>query len=255
MRLFKMPLKRWIKGAAGRMGLHIDSDASLPTGVDWLRDVRRSGLVGMAPLCFDVGANVGQTVRELKRSWPAAVVHAFEPFSQPRADLVLVADRMTDVTVVGMALGAEPGSARVQPREMSVLNSLLPSTAPPSGDPSELIRIETVDRYCGAQGIDSIEVFKTDTEGYDLDVLRGADQMLGAQRIAFVHVEVTFFPGNDRNTAFNPVFELLTINHRYRFLGLYDTHPLHHFNEPNLFCNALFVARERCAQRAPNVLG
>jgi hypothetical protein len=28
----------------------------------------------------------------------------------------------------------------------------------------------------------------------------------------------------------------------YRFLGLYETYPLHHFTAPNLFCNALFVA-------------
>lgn len=242
-------MKRWIKGAARRMGLHLHTDASLPTGVDWLHDIRRSGLVGTAPICFDVGANVGQTVLELKRSWPNALIHAFEPFSQPRAELISVADRLSGVTPVGLAFGAEPGSARVQPREMSVLNSLLPSTASPSAGPAEAIRIETVDRYGDAHGIDTIDVFKTDTEGYDLDVLRGADRMLTNQRITFVHVEVTFLPENARNTAFRPVFDFLTVRHRYRFLGLYETYPLHHFDEPNLFCNALFVAQNVRAQR------
>lgn len=244
-------MKQWIKRMAGRMGLHLYTDASLPTGVDWLHDIRRSGLVGAAPLCFDVGANVGQTVQELKRAWPAARVHAFEPFSQPRAVLTEVSARWSDVTVEAVALGAEPGSVLVQPRELSVLNSLLPSTAPASVAPAETIRVETVDRYCATKGIDAIDVFKTDTEGYDLDVLRGADRMLGSQRVAFVHVEVTCLAENTRNTAFQAVFEQLTRRHRYRFLGLYETYPLHHFDEPNLYCNALFVSRDRCLPASP----
>ncbi len=237
-------MKRWIKGVTRRMGLHFHTDASLPTGVDWLHDIRRSGRVGRAPICFDVGANVGQTVLELKRSWPDALIHAFEPFSQPRAELLSVASSLSEVTVVDLALGAEPGSAVVQPRELSVLNSLLPSTAPPSVGPAETIRIETVDRYCDAHGIDAVDVFKTDTEGYDLDVLRGADRMLANQCLSYVHVEVTLLHDNSQNTAFQPVFDFLAAHHRYRFLGLYETYPLHHFDEPNLFCNALFVARD-----------
>lgn len=244
-------MKHWIKRMAGQMGLHLYTDASLPTGVDWLHDIRRSGLVDAAPLCFDVGANVGQTVQELKRAWPAARVHAFEPFSQPRAELAVVAGRWPDVTIAAVALGAEPGSVVVRPRAMSVLNSLLPTSAPSSSAPAESLCIDTVDRYCEAHGIEAIDVLKTDTEGYDLEVLRGADDMLARQRVTFVQVEVSCCPGNTRNTAFQPVFDQLTRRHRYRFLGLYDTYPLHHFDEPNLYCNALFVSRERCLPATP----
>lgn len=236
---------------AGRMGLHLYTDASLPTGVDWLHDIRRSGLVGAAPLCFDVGANEGQTVQDLKRAWPAARVHAFEPFSQPCAVLQVVAARHAGVSVAAVALGAEPGTVVVQPRATSVLNSLLSTTALPSSAPAETLCINTVDRYCDAHGIESIDVFKTDTEGYDLEVLRGAEGMLARQRVTFVQVEVSCWPENTHNTAFQPVFDLLARRHRYRFLGLYDTYPLHHFDEPNLFCNALFVSRERRLPRLP----
>ena len=242
-------MKHWLKEAARRLGVYLHTDASLPTGVDWLHDIRRSGLVGSAPTCFDVGANVGQTVIELKRSWPDARIHAFEPFSQPRVELASVASRLQGVTTVAVALGAEPGSAQVQPREMSVRNSLLSSSASPSSAPAETIRIETADRYAEAHRIERVDVFKTDTEGYDLAVLRGADRLLAAQRVTFVHVEVTFLPENACNTAFQPIFDLLSVHHRYRFLRLYETYPLHHFDEPNLFCNALFVARDVHAQR------
>lgn len=236
-------MKQLIKRAAGLLGGHVYSDGSLPTGVHWLHDIRRSGRIGSRPTCFDVGANVGQTVVELRQSWPDAVIHAFEPFSQPRTELVSMASRLPGVTPVALALGAAPGTLQVQPRERSVLNSLVPGPASASMRDAETIHIETLDRYCEHQAIDAIDVLKTDTEGYDLDVLRGADRMLSTQRVEFVYVEVSFLRENRQNTPFQPVFDLLTGHHRYRFLGLYETYPLHHFDEPNLFCNALFVSR------------
>lgn len=240
-------MKQLIKRTIGLLGGHVYSDGSLPTGVHWLHDIRRSGRIGARPICFDVGANVGQTVIELRRSWPGAVIHAFEPFAQPRAELASMASRLPDVTPVALALGAAPGTLQVQPRERSVLNSLVPDPASASASTreAETIHIETLDRYCSQHAIDAIDVLKTDTEGYDLDVLRGADGMLSTQRVEFVYVEVSFLRGNRQNTPFQPVLELLTGHHRYRFLGLYETYPLHHFDEPNLFCNALFVSRVR----------
>ncbi len=240
-------MKQLIKRTASRLGVHLYSEASLPTGVHWLHDIRRSGRVGVRPTCFDVGANVGQTVIELRRSWPDAVIHAFEPFAQPRAELLAMASGLPHVTPIALALGATPGTLQVQPRERSVLNSLVPDPASASASTrdAETIHIETLDRYCSQHAIDAIDVLKTDTEGYDLDVLRGADRMLAAQCVEFVYVEVSFLRENRQNTAFQPVFDLLTGHHRYRFLGLYETYPLHHFDEPNLFCNALFVSRVR----------
>jgi len=35
------------------------------------------------------------------------------------------------------------------------------------------IQLDTIDEYCGLAGIDHIDVLKSDTQGFDLDVLRG----------------------------------------------------------------------------------
>lgn len=239
-------MKRLIKSAVNRFGAHVFSDDSLPTGVNWLHDIRRSGFVGPRPVCFDVGANVGQTVLELRRLLPGSFIHAFEPFWAPYSQLLLACAGLNGVTPQALAMGEQAGSISVRPREQSVLNSLLQSGQPRDGAPLETIRIETVDRYCVEHSIDCVDVLKTDTEGYDLQVLNGATQMLQSQRIGVVYSEVTFDPDNQQNTPFQLVFERLTAS-GYCFLGLYETYPLHNFSAPNLFCNALFVSQARRA--------
>lgn len=246
-------MKHHLKRAANAVGAHVYSDGSLPTGVSWLHDIRRAGLLGARPLCFDVGANVGQTVFEIRRVLPGAVIHAFEPFGNTYAQLSAATHALPDVTPVQLALGAATGAVKVSPRAQSELNSLLgaqavdaaPGTAP--GAHTETLRVDTIDRYCAAHKLPTIDVLKTDTEGYDLQVLRGAQALLAAQRIHFVYTEVSFLETNRQNTPFKPVFELLTA-HGYCFLGLYETYSMHHFEEPNVFCNALFVSRRARSQ-------
>lgn len=236
-------MKTFIKKAAAARGVHLFSDGSLPTGVHWLHDIRRSGFIVRQPLCFDVGANVGQTVVEVKSFWPDAEIHAFEPFSAPFRELSTLCQGLDGTFAVQTALGAEPACVHVKPHERSVLNSLVgasPAVPPQTG--SEPLQIDTIDSYCGRHDIRGIDVLKTDTEGYDIEVLRGAGRMLGERRVRFVYAEVTFCPSNRQNTPFNTLFSLLS-DFDFRFLGLYETYSLHHFDEPNVFCNALFVSR------------
>ena len=237
-----MRIKAWIKSCLADAGLHGYTAASLPTGVSWLHDMRRLGLTAERPVCMDVGANVGQTVRELHGSWPGARIHAFEPFAEPFAELQALCASMANATAVPQAMGAQAAEMVVATRERSVLNSLCAAAPPTQRQPTERIRIDTLDHYCALQGLNRIDVLKTDTEGYDLEVLKGAETCLREQRVVFVYTEVTLQPGNTQNSPFVPILHHLE-ERGYRFLGLYETFSLHHFVEPNLFCNALFVGR------------
>jgi FkbM family methyltransferase len=229
-----------------RWGLHAYTDRSLPPGVDWLHDIARSGVLPSSPLCFDVGANVGQTVIALRERFPAAVVHSFEPFAQPFDTLRTLCAGLPRTHARQLALGDTPGRMQAQSRAQSVFNSLL--TATPADEPSsahahgEHIEIETLDRYCAAHGIAHIDLLKTDTEGFDLHVLRGGCSLFDRAAVTFVYAEVSFDRGNRQNTPAAPLFDWM-LSKDYCCLGLYETYPLHRFAEPNLFCNALFVSR------------
>jgi FkbM family methyltransferase len=240
-------MKTLIKKTVERIGGQVFTRDSLPTGVNWLLDIQRGLALNSAPVCFDVGANVGQTVVELRQAFRDARIHAFEPFAEPLVELRRATLADPSVTVVPRAMGSTPGRIDVRPNPQSLMSSLKHRPGQLMDGATESIDIDTVDDYCTRHGIEHIDVLKSDTEGYDLEVLRGAGGMLGRQCVGYVYVEVTFQPGNDQNSPFGPILDLLQ-GHNYRFLGLYETYPLHFFSEPVVFCNALFVAssvRER----------
>lgn len=234
-------MKSLVKRTVQQLGGHLFSQDSLPTGVNWLVDIKRGRALGPQPVCLDVGANVGQTVAALQATFADASIHAFEPFSGPRAVLMQATTADARVVVVPLAMGSAPGRMQVQPHAHSDMSSLAHPAELQSGLPPETIDIDTLDAYCARQSIARVDVLKTDTEGYDLEVLRGASGLLARQKVAYVYVEVTFLPGNHQNTPFSPVFDLLS-GYGYRFLGLYETYPLHCYDEPLVFCNALFVS-------------
>jgi FkbM family methyltransferase len=240
-------MKELLKKATERLGGHLFSRDSLPTGVNWLQDIQRGRALNPDPVCFDVGANIGQTVAALRDAFADARIHAFEPFAAPRRALLKATASGKHVTVVPKAMGSAPGQVQVQPNRESQMSSLTGHLQAVDGLPAENVEIDTLDRYCAGAGIDFVDILKTDTEGYDLEVLRGASGLLAQQRIAYVFTEVGFLAHDRQHTPFPQVLEFMTGN-QYRFLGLYETYPLHFFAETSVYCNALFVAvstRER----------
>ena len=244
-------MKTLLKKTAERLGGHLFSRDSLPTGVYWLQDIERGLTLHTAPVCFDVGANVGQTVAEMREAFPEAHIHAFEPFQAALAGLRSAVSADNKVTVVARAMGSTPGRVNVRPNPVSLFSSLAHHVEHPAAHDTECLEVDTIDCYCAQQAIERIDILKSDTEGYDLEVLRGASGLLSSQRVSYVYVEVTLLPANRQNSLFGPIFDLLAA-HGYRFLGLYETFPLHFYDEPMVFCNALFVAssvRERSLAR------
>ena len=107
---------------------------------------------------------------------------------------------------------------RAQPE--SVFNSLIPNSNLQGKEfLEERVQIETIDEFCVSHGIDYIDFLKTDTEGYDLEVLRGADNYLASGKIRSILSEVTFSENNTQNTHFFPVYNYLT-SKGFRFYGL-----------------------------------
>ena len=81
-------------------------------------------------------------------------------------------------------------------------------------------------------------MLKTDTEGYDVEVLHGGAGLLAAGWVRFVYAEVSLDAASRQNTPFQPLFELLTA-HGHHFRGFYEQYPLHRYGEDLSFCNAL----------------
>lgn len=198
----------------------------------------------LAPRCiFDIGANVGQTTRQIRAVWPEARIHAFEPvsstFDQLQANVA--GDHAT--TPYRLAFGGRPGRASMVAKPGGVLNRIVER---PAGNlPIEEVEVVTGDAFCAAQGIDRIDILKIDTEGHDLEVLVGFRNMLAERRIAYVEVECGIAPTNAMHVPFGRLADFI-------FAFGYGLFNLYAGMRPNLttrrrdrgiyYGNAVFVA-------------
>lgn len=96
-----------------------------------------------------------------------------------------------------------------------------------------------VNAVVAERGLARIDLLKADTEGYELEVVRGAAKSIEAGLIDFVYAEVGFEPDDAAHTPFGPLAGELS-EYDYRLLGLYE---VVHWPDPWRigYCNALFT--------------
>jgi FkbM family methyltransferase len=127
---------------------------------------------------FDVGANIG-----IYTGWAARLVgasgqvHAFEPVPRTRGYLTAFLERngLAQVRVVPAAVGAKPGSLKLHTvPHASGLASALPR--PDRGGTVEIeVPVVTLDGYVLERAAAPPALVKIDVEGFEFEVLRGAE--------------------------------------------------------------------------------
>ena len=176
---------------------------------------------------FDVGANHGNTSFKALKQFPQAQIFAFEPHPETFLRLKDATKDYSAIDPVQTALGGEAGNQVMYVYDISNINSLVPN-APYSvrfGKHSSSISVKcsTVDLFCAERNVKKIDVLKIDTEGFDLEVLKGAAAMLKRGAISFVYFEFNDIqPGkNSAGGALAPIDEFLRL-YQYRFIASYN---------------------------------
>jgi FkbM family methyltransferase len=212
------------KAGFASLGVHVRYGFQFPSSID-RKVLARHVPQGRSVECiFDVGANVGQSALSFARDFPQARIYAFEPFHSIFARLQSNVAREARITPLQRALGSRAEQLRVgfDGDSISQTNRIAPVTdGGHAGDPlTEVIDVETVDEFCRAHSIERIDILKTDTEGYDVEVLRGAARMLEQRRIQLVITEAGFV-GDQHHTPFSESYELLRAN-GFEIAGIYE---------------------------------
>lgn len=156
-------------------------------------DVRRHLMLDAdrVAVVVDVGANIGQYGQALRRTGWSGHIVSFEPQSKPYAALLNVATRDGNWEAHRLALGAEGGTisiniASIHPRS-SILpisdehRKLLPDSSYVGSEEVACDRLDNVldnTPYLAA-GL----ALKLDVQGYEMEVLRGAELTLRAARL------------------------------------------------------------------------
>jgi hypothetical protein len=109
------------------------------------------------------------------------------------------------------------------------------------------VLVTTLDQYCQEKGIHFINLLKIDTQGYDLEVLKGAKGLLQSNRIQLIFMEVNFANIYKGQAAFEDVLRYLA-DANIRLVSLYR---FYHKNNVAAWSDALFVNPAFNAGRIP----
>jgi FkbM family methyltransferase len=192
---------------------------------------------------FDVGANVGQSARRYVRHFPSARIFCFEPVKSTFAILRDNTAGLGNIQIHNIAMGAAKEKVSIRLQESSLVNSLLNrvDTEMITNAAVEDIEVDMLDDFCARNNITEIDFLKIDTEGFDLNVLLGAQGMLDGRRISFVQVEAGVSLKNELHVSLEVLKEHLESKGFFLF-GIYDQTP-EWSGEPLMsFCNAVFIS-------------
>jgi FkbM family methyltransferase len=215
---------------------------SFPHGFDVFFDIRKLMYSQQFNVVFDVGANEGQSLYRISHAFPRASIYCFEPVRGTFNKLRNNTKRMNRVQCFPVALGSVIGTKQVRLRGCSLLNSLSRKFEPISRKDLnvETVRIDTLNNFCKEHSIGQIDYLKIDTEGFDLEVLKGGYGLLSSGRILFIQVEAGLSFANEEHIPFQVLRKYLE-DKNYVLFGIYDQ-TLEWSGDSRLnFCNAVFL--------------
>ncbi len=147
----------------------------------------------------DIGANRGQFSLAVRHWAPNARVFAFEPLAEASARFKRVFDSDEKVTLHQAAIGAKAGESVIHVAASDDSSSLLPISDmqeklfPRTGEVRrEKIRVGRLADFVLPDDIIEPAMLKLDVQGYELEALRGCEDLLDS--FSQVYVECSFVP-------------------------------------------------------------
>jgi FkbM family methyltransferase len=187
--------------------IYFDRRRGLESALKW------SGVVSEPRFVIDVGANVGQTLETFLSWWPSARCLSLEPLPDAFAELQgVVSEYSGRAEAINCGVGSKPGKMSLNASKAQSTNSSfhkfnksaetvqvhrglreVPSIFELSDDDSYQVEVEikTLDAILAESKYESaswfrengVDILKTDTQGWELEVLRGAGEVLKQTKV------------------------------------------------------------------------
>jgi FkbM family methyltransferase len=215
---------RAINRPLGRLGFSLSRRQPAPqTDGDRLNLLLKS--LGIT-LVLDIGANEGQSSKHLREAGYRGRIISFEPVPSAAARLRETARGDALWEVLELAVGEAEGDVEINASEVDDTSSILSATPltgqiAPGSMRVQRIRVPMtcVDRILASVTPDERIFLKSDTQGYDVHVLRGAGAAL--PRISLIRAEVIAIPLYEGQPALHDI-AAITFAAGFNFCGLID---------------------------------
>ncbi len=168
-------------------------------------------------LVLDVGANMGQYVGSLRQQGYRGKILSFEPLAEEFVKLEKNTSKDPDWDCKQMALGSYNGLCEMNRAGNSYSSSILPmldrhvSNAPDSAYVGkEMVSIARLDSL-GQESIGEKDriYLKIDTQGYEWEVLKGAERML--HKVEAIELELSVVPLYERQVLYQQLIQYMNI--------------------------------------------
>jgi FkbM family methyltransferase len=222
------------------------------TGPSYLQDILRKYYAGESvEFCIrnlknkgfnpnaiiDCGAYMGNWTRMVKKIFPSAKILMIEPQPDKQPLLGQVCSEFPGtVDYVKCLLGPER-KEEVAFFEMESGSSIFEER---TNHPRKIVTREmaTLDDILHRRKIEKCELLKLDVQGYELEILKGAEQILKNAEV--ILLEVSFISFNRSAPLFHEVIEFMKV----RGFLVYDVCPLPRWRDNTLFQADVFFVRE-----------
>ena len=197
----------------------------MPFGIDEYADLKAKFKNFKFQTIIDVGANVGQSALQVRENFPDAEIYSLEPIKATYDELVRNTSG-ANVKTFNVGLGSSNQQVEVNTQvdnQNSVMNSLVAekNSLSKENTKTEIVEILTLENFCEQNKISKIDFLKIDTEGFDLEVLKGAVGLLEKQAIPFILTEVSMNPTNTYHVDFVEMKHYME-SFSYYIFGIYE---------------------------------
>lgn len=147
---------------------------------------------------FDVGANVGKYTVALHKNFPSAKIFSFEPNTETVSTLRETVKKQAgeNITVVPSGLSSHTGSMELNSygnnrasSHASLYSAVLSDYHHSKDNVTIPAEFTTLDEFVDTNNIATIHLLKIDTEGHELEVLKGASRSLNNGLVQVIQFE------------------------------------------------------------------
>jgi FkbM family methyltransferase len=179
---------------------------------------------------IDIGANEGQFIDKISKILPDVNIYSFEPLKDSFIKLEKKISGKENITAFNFALGDEEKENIINRNEYSPSSSLLELTdlhknAFPVTKKvkEEIIYIKVLDKIVKELELKKKVFLKIDVQGYELNVLRGAENTI--KDVDIILIETSFYELYKDQPLFGDIYNFLS-NKGFNYAGsleqLYD---------------------------------
>lgn len=169
------------------------------------------------PIIFDVGANEGQSIERFKSIFPKSIIHSFEPIKECYEKIIRIYDKK-NIFINNCALGDKECerffyiNKNTYTSSFFKINNKYKELVNSDGiNMSVKKKISTIDGYLSLHKIKKIDILKIDTQGYELNILKGAKKSLKS-KIKFIELEFILADYYKKKVNFYEIDKILSEN-------------------------------------------